>query len=230
MLSRMVIMTIVTGLFILAGCVNGLLPGTGGDPTVAAVVAKANGVATTIGGQGGFGGTLMNGYLDHAPMGMGFVDADDLADPQSGMMIRLQNDSTQACTCHVSFVASFEGIDQQIMDVDVPAGGETTVEIPCSEIVGMGPLEAPGGAACHLADGEAIDNMMSVPGFLGLDYACGQAHAFMLTPDTDDLDGDGNTDELIMLGQAMQMHMTHGGPMGHRHGNGFGMMGSHMGP
>lgn len=213
----------------IAGCLNTTgLPGS--DAALAPLVsAKATAVAQQVGGQPGFGGTLMNGYFDHAPMSMGFLDADDLADPQAGMMIRLQNNSAQASTCHISFVASFEGLDEQGMDVEVSADSETTVQIPCSEIVGLGPLEIPGGAACHLAGGEAIDNMMTVPGFLGLDYECGQMHRFMLTPDVDDLDGDGDTEELIMLSQGMQMHMLDGGPMGHQHGDEPGMMGPHMG-
>lgn len=219
----------VTPVLLALGCLN--VPGAlDEDADLAPLVSnKATAVAEQVGGEQGFGGAVMNGYFDHAPMNMGFLDADDLADPESGMMIRIQNSSTQASMCHITFVASFEGLNEQSVDVEVPADSEATVQIPCSEIVGMGPLETPGAAACHLADGEAIDNVMSVPGFLGLDYQCGQTHTFMLTPDVDDLDGDGDTEELIMLSQGMQMHMLNGGRMGHRHGDGFGMMGSHMG-
>jgi len=121
------------------------------------------------------------------------------------------------------------GLDEQTEDADVPAGDETTIEIPCAEVIGMGSLETPDAAACHLADGQAVDNAMSVPAFLGLDYRCGQVYQFMLAPDADDLDGDGDTEELIMQSDAIRMHALDGGPTGHMHGGDSGMMGPHMG-
>jgi len=227
-LNKMMLM-VAAAVSSVAGCMNSAaIPGN--DADIAPLVsAKATVVAEQIGGAQGFGGMLMNGYRDHAPMNMGFQNADDLADPNAELTIRVQNGATQPATCHVSFVASFEGLDEQDIDVEVPANGEATVEITCAEIVGMGSLETLGAAACHLADGQALDNVMTVPGFLGLDYQCGQTHEFVLTPDVDDLDGDGDKEELIMLSQGMQMHMLNGGPMGHRHGDGSGMMGPHMG-
>ena len=36
-------------------------------------------------------------------------------------------------------------------------------------------------------------------------------------------------EELIIVSDAMDFHMMNGGPMGHAHGSGPGMMGSHMG-
>lgn len=212
-----------------AGCTNiAGLPGTDAA-LVPLVSSKAATVAEQVGGAQGFGGMMMNGYFDHAPMNMGFIDANDLADPNSGMTVRVQNDAGLPCTCFMRYVASFEGVNEQGREVEIPANGEIDVDIPCSEIVGMGPLETPGGVACRFADGEAIPNTMSVPGFLGLDYQCGEMHRFMLTPDVNDLDGDGDTAELIMLSRGMQTHMLDGGPMGHQHGDGGGMMGMHGG-
>lgn len=211
------------------GCssISGLLDD--GETLAPAVSAKAEAVAAHVGGQQGFGGTMMTGYFNHSPTGMGFANDGDLADPRAGMMIHLRNESTQVSTCHLTYVASYDGLDEQRVDVEVPPGGDTVVPIPCCEIVGMGRLETPGSVACHLADGQAIDNTMSVPGFLNLDYECGQSHWFMLTPDVDDLDEDGDTDELIMLSQGMQMHMLDGGPIGHHHGDGDHMLGPHAG-
>ena len=79
------------------------------------------------------------------------------------------------------------------------------------------------------ADGQAVDNMMAVPGFLGQDFTCGGTYSCVLTQDVDDLDGDGDTEELVIVSDAMDFHMMNGGPMGHAHGGGPGMMGSHMG-
>jgi hypothetical protein len=116
------------------------------------------------------------------------------------------------------------GVEDQMMDVEVPAGEEVTFEIPCSDIAGIGPVNEPG---CRLADGEAVDYMMAVPGFLGQDFTCDGVYEYVLTPDVDDLDGD--TEELIIISDAMEFHMTSGGPTGHMHGNGSGIMGSHIG-
>jgi len=193
------------------------------------VDAKAAAVAGQVGGVGGFGGTMMDGYFEHAEQQIHFESVDDLADPNGTMMISAQNGSTQPCTVHIAYVTSPIGLDEQTEDADVAAGEEITIEIPCAEMVGMGALETTGVAACHLADGQAVDNVMSVPGFLGLDYQCGPIYAFILTPDTDDLDGDGDTEELIMQSEAMRLHAFDGGPMGHMHGNGRGMMGPHLG-
>ena len=71
---------------------------------------------------------------------------------------------------------------------------------------------------------------MAVPGFLGEDFTCGGIYGCVLEQDVNDLDGDGDTEELIILSDAMTFHMMNGGPTGHRHGTGPGMMGSHMGP
>ena len=118
------------------------------------------------------------------------------------------------------------------MDVTVPAGDESTVEIPCSVTVGMGPLTVPGGVGCTLASGEEIDNLMAVPVFLGMDFFCGTVRQFVLTADADDLDGDEDTEELILVSDEMLGHMQSGGPTGHTHRTGGmmgGMMFGHMG-
>ena len=210
------------------GCIDVGSPDATGE-LVSLVDAKAVAVAEQVGGSGGFGGTMMDGYFNHAMQQIRFDDPNDLADSNATMIVTIQNGSTQACTFHVAYLASPIGVDEQTEDADVPAGEETTIEIPCSELIGMGSLETPGVAACHLADGQAVDNVMSVPAFLGLDYQCGQVYQFMLTPDVDDLDNDGDTEELIMQSDALRMHALDGGPTGHGHGNGQGMMGGHMG-
>jgi len=214
---------------VFAGCTNLGQPSGGGE-LVSLVNAKATAVAEQVGGADGFGGMMMEGYFEHAEQQIRFDDDNDLADPNATLMVTVQNDSTQDCTFHVAFLASNLGLDEQTEDADVAAGGETTIELPCAEMMGMGALETPGVAACQLADGQVVDNVMSVPAFLGLDYQCGDAYTFVLTPDTNDLDGDGDTEELIMQSDAMSMHLSNGGPTGHMHGDGSGMMGQHMGP
>ena len=212
------------------GCMNGVVPPGGGDSTgVSDLAAKALDVATEVGGATGFGGSLMDGYVAHMPGNMGFNGQDDLASETSDMIVLVRNESEQDGTFHVSYVASHMGLEDQMMDVEVPAGEEVAVEIPCSEIVGIGPLDEPGEPGCHLADGEAVDNVMAIPGFLSQDFTCDSVYECVLTPDVDDLDGDGDTEELIIISDAMEFHMTDGGPTGHMHGNGSGMMGSHMG-
>lgn len=210
------------------GCIDVGSPDATGE-LAPLVYAKAVAVAEQIGGAGGFGGIMMDGYFDHAEQHIRFDAAGDLADPDNTVTISVENASTQACTFHVVYFASHMGLGEQTEDADVAAGDETTIEIPCAEMIGMGSLETPGTPACHLPDGQAVDNVMSVPAFLGLDYQCGQMYQFMLTPDVDDLDGDGDTEELIMPSNAMRMHTLDGGPIGHMHGDGQGMMGPHMG-
>lgn len=202
-----------TLLFGLSGCVPGADVGD-----AAGVAAKATAVASRIGGADGFGGARMNGYMEHAEPQMGFMAGADLADSNGSMTMRMHNQAGQECTFHVSYFSSPDGSQDQTLDVTVPAGGEQSVQIPCSEIVGLGPLETPGGVGCHLASGEAVENTMAVPGFLGMDYGCGATYHMYLTPDTDDLDGDGDTQELVLTSEAMQTHMASGGPMGHMHG------------
>ena len=214
------------------------IPGGGADAAddagdsdtelVTDVAAKATNVAGNIGGDDGFGGELMEAYSEHAPSEMGFHGQSDLATASSGMIVRLHNESEEDCTFHLSYFASHMGVADQVMDVELAAGEEASIDLPCSEIVGVGPLEMPGDAGCHLASDVPVDNTMAVPGFLGMDYECGAVYEFFLTPDVDDLDGDGDTEELIISSEAMQMRMLDGGPSGHMHGGGLGMMGSDM--
>ncbi len=213
-----------------AGCMTGIVgPGDGDSRAVSEVAGKALDVAAQIGSADGFGGSLMEGYIDHMPDQMGFQSAGDLAPETAAMMVRLRNESDEDGTFHLSYVASHMGLDVQSMDVEVGAGEEVTVEIPCSEIVGVGSLDTPGAPGGHLADGEAVDNMMAVPGFLGQDFTCEGVYECVLTPDVDDLDGDGDTEELILISDGMELHMRNGGPTGHMHGTDSDMMGPHMG-
>lgn len=176
---------------------------------------KAEQVAREIGGIG-FGGPMMNGYFDHMDDHMGFHDATDLADHNGTISVTFTNDSGRACTFQYVFMRSADGLDTQTRDVEVPAGGSLTIEMPCAETVGMGSLTevgAPGGSA---DDGASFDNRYCVPGFLNSDYACGGGFACTLAPDTNDVDHDGDTTELIIVTSGMQQHMGSGG-MG-RHG------------
>ena len=206
MIRRTGLATVVAGgLWFAAGCTTGAGPaGIAGE--VDSVASKAVSVASQIGGMSGFGGTRM-----------GFQGMGDMASG-GGMMMMLHNQSSQGCTFHVTHFSSQDGGTEQTADVNVLAGGEITVPLPCSEIVGMGPLEMPGGIGCHLADGQAVRNTMAVPGFLNMDYACGGTFHMYLQPDTGDLDANGDTQELILMSEAMQTHMSSGGPMGHVHG------------
>lgn len=198
------------------------------DANVGEVAAKAERVAASVGGANGFGGMGMAGYRDHAPNQMGFNNGADLASSNGQMMIRLHNESDEDCQFRLSYFARHEGLGEQVMNVDVNSGGEMTVNIPCAEIVGMGPLETPGEVGCVLESGDTVPNTMAVPGFLGLDFECGGEYEHFLMPDVDDLDGDGDVEELIIQSQGMQFHLQNGGPGGHRHGGGMGMMGPHF--
>jgi len=211
------------------GCGNFFPPGDRGELTTS-VNAKANAVAAQIGGAAGFGAMVMTGYFDHAAQSFHFDNENDLANPEATILLAMQNGSAQACTFHVAYLASYLGLDELIQDAEVQAGEAITVEIPCAEIIGMGSLETPGREACHLADGQAVANVMSVPAFLGLDYECADTYQFTLTQDVDDLDSDGDTEELILESEALRLHMMNGGPFGHMHGGGMGMMGQHMRP
>jgi mono/diheme cytochrome c family protein len=211
---------------VLLGC-NAAPPMAGTpDDTTAAVQNKAETVARQVGGTGGYGGTLMNGYFDHAPAHMGFVDGTSLADDDGMMTVRLTNDTDFDCTFNLNYFASHMGLIEQSDSVDVPAGEQVDFDMPCAEIVGLGNLESPGATGCILDDGQPVPNTMAVPGFLGLDYACGGMHAIHLAPDTDDLDGNGDTEELVLTSDALDAHMRFGGPTGHSHRPG-GMFGGH---
>lgn len=217
-----------------AGCTSMFgIPGAGGSDdtadTVSDVAAKAVSVASEVSGASGFGGTLMDGYFDHMPLHVGFDSDNDLAPANGGLTIHLHNESDEHCEFHLSYFASHMGLEDQLLDVEVEAGEAVTVDLPCSEIVGVGPLGTPGETGCHLVSGEVVPNTMAVPGFFGQDYTCDGTYEISLTPDVDDLDNDGDAEELILLSDGMLFHMMDGGPFGHMHGHGSGMMGPHMG-
>lgn len=211
------------------GCIDVGSPDATGE-LAPLVSARATTIAGQIGTTEGFGGNMMAGYLAHAGPGMGFVTIDDLADPNGVVTIRLVNQTVQNATFHPAYFAGHLGLDDQLSDIAVPAGSETTLDIPCSEIVGLGDLYMPGAMGCHLEDGDEVGNTFAVPMFFGLDFACGDTINFTLTADADDLDQDGDVDELVLLSDGFLMHLEDGGPTGHMHGGGQGMMGSHMGP
>lgn len=209
--------------------VDSFLRGAAPSYLAGQVASKAFMVADQIGGAAGFGGMLMNGYSGHMMDAMGFHGADDLADPNGTITVQFRNDADEACTFHFSYFARHQGLEEQMMDVRVPVGQEVSVDIPCAEIMGLGQLEVPGDAGCHFASGEAVDNRMTVPGFLGTDFLCDGMYHFDLMHDDDDLDGDGDTDEWILDSGAREGHMQFGGTLGQMPGPG-GMMGGHMGP
>ncbi|GMU24010.1 MAG: hypothetical protein AMXMBFR13_40870 [Phycisphaerae bacterium] len=215
------------GAWIIVGCAGlpVLLSGSDGDAT-GMVRDKAEAVARRIGGDSGYGGTLMTGYFDHVPLQMGFVDETALAQKTGMMTVRFLNDTDLACTFDLGYFASHMGPDELSESVEVPAGEELTFAMPCAEIIGLGDLESPGSTGCVLSDGQTVANTMAVPAFLGLDYACGGTHDFHLMHDVDDLDGDGDTEELLLVSEALEAHMGFGGPMGHSHRTG-GMFGGH---
>lgn len=201
------------------GCAPGSgIPTSGGSDLAAIVAAKATEVASRIGGATGFGGTRMDGYMQQTMPHMGFNSQADLAAPGSMMTVTLHNQVSQDCTFHLTYFSSQDPSADQTKDVAVPAGGDTTVQIPCSEIIGAGPLDTPGGLGCVLADGQQVSNIMTVPGFMGMDYVCGATYHMYLTPDTDDVNGDGDTNALVLMSEAMQTHMQSGGMMGNMGG------------
>lgn len=206
------------------GDLGSLLSLIGPTGLTAEIASKAEAVARQIGGPGGFGGEMMDGFAGHMPQHMGFHNETSLVGPGGSMLVGLFNESSQDCVFHLSYVSSQMGATEQMMDVTVAGGGEVTVQMPCSEIVGMGPMEMPGQPGCHLADGQPVGNAMSTPGFMGMNYSCGEEYAFRLMADINDLDGDGDLQELIIMSQAMEQFMKGSFPMGMG-----SMMGSMMG-
>ncbi len=108
------------GLLVLAaGWIAGCDPNTGsissGDAI--AIGAKASEVAALVGGADGYGGTPMDGYLEHAPMQMGFDEPSDLALLSGVLMMRFVNDTDQDCSFDLSYIASHMGAGAQSMDV-----------------------------------------------------------------------------------------------------------------
>lgn len=207
-----------------AGCIPGfdlaglLTPGT--TNLVAGVSAKAEDVAQNVGGQSGFGGEQMNGYRQHFGSMMGFRSMGDLADEDGQMRVRFHNESDEECTFHLVYAASHMELEDQTMDIVVGPGETMDVDIPCAEILGLGSMTEVGEIACEFDDGQMFGNEMCVPGFMNADYNCGGMFECFFGPDEDDVDGDGNTEEMMATTQALHDHLGSGGMMGHGHGMG----------
>jgi hypothetical protein len=214
---------LVAGLLI-AGCMTGFEMlgdlNRNADPLVEDTVAKAEQVAQRIGGTEGFGGPQMSGYRGHFGPMMGFNGMADLADADDQFQVRLQNRSDSVCTFQVAYVASHADLEEQFMQVTVGARETVDVDLPCAEIVGMGSLTVVGTPACEFVDGESFGNEFCVPGFMHSDYECGGRYECFFGPDVDDVDGDGDTEELIATTEALHAHFGPGGMMGHHHGMG----------
>lgn len=214
----------------LTGCVPGGLSDLTGDqaPTgvAAEVAAKAESVAANIGGAGGFGGNRMNGFMGHMDEHMGFHGSQDLAGDGDMMTMRLVNESGQPCTFHIAYISSPNGVQEQTQDVTVDPGETVSFQMPCAEMVGMGSLTNVGQMAAHMNDGTAIDNHLCVPGFLNSDFECGGMFSCTLMQDTNDLDQDGDTQELVAVTGAMQSHMGQSGM--NPHGDAASMSGAAM--
>lgn len=204
-----------------SGCFN---LGTGTDqPTGVAgeVASKAQQVVDQIGGPAGFGGMMMFGYADHFPWPMGFYDTDDLASVGGLMTVQLENATDLPCRFNVVYLSSLEGLDEQTLTVDVLAGQTDTVELPCAEIIGLGSLTENGETAAVLDDGALLPNTWCVPGFLHADYGCNGQFSAVVQADVDDLDGDGDTTEPIVVTESLRLHAAPGGMMGHGFMMGF---------
>lgn len=193
----------------------------------AEVAAKAEQVAQGIGGVSGFGGEMMDGYFNHMDDHMGFHDVTDLAATGGNISVTFMNQSNQTCTFHYAYIRSANGLNSQTRDVDVPAGQSITVDMPCAEIVGLGSLTDVGATAGTAADGTSFDDRFCVPAFLNSDFACEGQFSCSLSPDVNDVNQDGDTQEIIMLTSAMQQHMSSGG-MNHHGPNSNGSFGGMM--
>lgn len=228
----------VTSIVLTSACgcglgLSGLLGADRNAPSgpAAGVAQRALEVGGLIGGVDGFGGVGMNGYLSHMPAMMGFWGVDDLADPESPLRIEFTNESAHPCTFFVSYLAGVTDDAEQSTEVEVPSGETVTVEMACAEILGLGSLTEVGAVAAELDDGLAFDNRMCVPGFLGTDFLCGGSYYCGLAPDAQDVDQDGDTEELVVTTEALKVHLGARGMMGHGHRNalgpgmGMGMMG-----
>lgn len=216
---------VVGGLFLPilggAGCVGSVADLAQPTGVAGEVASKAQQVVDEIGGATGFGGMLFEGYGDHLLWPMGFRDEGDLAGADELMIVRFQNDTDEPCRFDLVYISSSDGVDEQVLMVDVAPRQTELVELPCAEIVGLGSLTDSGETAAVLGDAVALPNTWCVPGLLHADYACGDQYRFVVGPDVDDLDGDGNTTEPVVLTEALELHMGVGGMMGHGSMMGF---------
>ncbi len=231
---RTLVASAVSGIGLLAGCTMGpaslleSLFDLPADPTglAAAVAGEAAAIAQRVGDPDGFAPGLLDDFLGHMGAHMGFGGLDDLADPNAPLRIELVNDADEPCVFHLGWIASHEGLDEQTLDVIVSPRDSEQVELPCAEIVGLGTLDEPGSAAAHLDDGTPLDNRFCVPGFLHDAFECAGTMRVTLGPDTDDLDRDGDTDELVVTTEVLWEHMSGIGPV---HGPGM-MLGPFIRP
>lgn len=221
MRTRVATAATALGLFV-TGCVispTGLLdslfdlPAATPTGIAAAVADKAEAIARRVGDPNGFAPGVVEDFFSHMGPHMGFRSMADLADPNAPLRIELVNDANQPCVFHLSWIASHEGLDEQTLDVVVGPGDSEQVELPCAEIVGLGTLDEPGAPAAHLDDGTPLENRYCVPGFLHDAFECGGMMQAVLAPDADDLDNDGDTDELIVTTGVLWAHMRGRGPM-----------------
>lgn len=203
------------------GCMPITAPAGSSDETLSAIVAKAEDIAQLI-GPNGYGGPEFSGYREHMGQMMGFLNTDALADPSGTVGVQFWNQSGAPCTFHLAHIASYDELQERVQDITVQPGQVVTFDMPCAEVVGLGSLTQVGTPAGTLGPGAQLSNQFCVPGFLNSDYLCGGTFACFLGPDTDDLDGDGDTQELVITTQPFQQHVGPAGMRGHRHMMGEG--------
>lgn len=192
------------------------------------IAAKAEDIAELIGGVDGFGGPFMDGYINHMGTHMGFHNEFYLAGADDEFDVELTNGTPFPCQFHVAYIQSGLGLDEQVETVVVEPGETVEVRLPCAEIVGIGSVTIVGAVGAEATDGTFFDNRYCVPGFLHSDYDCGGTFASVLSRDINDLDGDGDTEEMMLVTIGMISHMQRGGMARHMLEGGFrfsGMMG-----
>lgn len=198
---------VVSGLLAVGGCPR---VDTSQDKTVQSVVDATSTVADQIGTTNGYGGTWMSGYLGYMPMHMGFLSEANLAEPGATMTVKVHNQTDQQATIYLMYLSSPQSLNMQVKDVTVDANAEQDVELPCSEMVGAGTLDQPGSIGCVWANGQSFGNNMAVPGFLGIDYQCGGTFEFFLQTDTQDLNHNGSTTDVILTSSSLHDYIDYG--------------------
>ena len=76
---------------------------------------------------------------------MGYYGPEDLAPVFGNMFVQLRNEADRNGTFDVSYMAGHLGLEATDLEVAVGMGEQFIVEMPCSEVVGIGPLDEPGG-------------------------------------------------------------------------------------
>lgn len=107
-----VVFAVIAGISLIqTGCgmgfmFSGLVPGSSdaGEPTglAAQVAGRALTIGEQIGGEDGFGGAVVDGYLSHMEDHMGFHGMDNLADPDGHMTVVLHNESNRMRIPHLT--------------------------------------------------------------------------------------------------------------------------------